>query len=210
MVAETLRDLVPLDLGITDAPQLSPEWSSCIGCLKKTKELGDGSYGEIWEVKRPDIKLKNRRSARFAAKVLSKPLEIYYDQTGLAEEKFLNKTTPQSIGIYSLKTRCALRCNLNGEMDLWRPSNLLFKSEEQVLSAKTRKDNGVEKEILVLGDFGIARKVHESKKLDWAPGTPGYISPEIKNENKFTTKADEYCVRIFIRKEHLLADSGAL
>lgn len=58
--------------------------------------------------------------------------------------------------------------------------NVLFKKQNDLKS-------------VVIADFGLATKIHESVYLYCRCGTPGFVAPEVININDMTTTYDSVC-----------------
>ncbi|EJD05142.1 kinase-like protein [Fomitiporia mediterranea MF3/22] len=149
----------------------------------------------LQEIERLDIEQKNGKPARFAAKLICRPRD-YNDRDGSENKKVIEKARYEAQlmmelrhphvllkGLAYIHSKNVVHCDI-------KPANLLIKSRIPGHPTSTRGDNVTEKEIVVICDFGIARKLPEDKSLEFTDGPRQYMAPEVWNEDKHTTKAD--------------------
>ncbi|EJD00332.1 kinase-like protein [Fomitiporia mediterranea MF3/22] len=68
-----LTNLMPFRLKSNNAPKLHSRWSEPIPSLIPHRRLGNGAFGLVWEVTRPDIVNENGEEVKYAAKITRKP-----------------------------------------------------------------------------------------------------------------------------------------
>lgn len=64
-----------------------------------------------------------------------------------------------------------------------KPENVIFRSKQ-------------DQHEVVLVDFGFATKVEDYKNLFTRCGTPGYVAPEVLNDQEYNCKADVFSAGI--------------
>ncbi|EJD04661.1 kinase-like protein [Fomitiporia mediterranea MF3/22] len=213
MPGDTLTNLERLELYEGDTPE--PGWTDKIQHFILKRFLGSGAHSGTMEIERPDIKNKDGQPTHFAVKIIPRPRRSE-DYTGTANKKLVEAVRHEAGIMRELSHPHILKCygafenefNLVIILDVAEGDDLSYRlSEQQCFLGKETKhyirfqkqsgapQAGLErKEILVVGDFGLAIKLDKASETEEKlEGTKGYIAPERFNR-VLTTKADMWSV----------------